>query len=81
MENHNDMWADFLLFDVTSKKSIEMIKVTSDFANYLESRYKAEMSYKNTGDLYGIVAEFTGVPMFVDDTISSNYYELVIKGD
>ena len=69
----NEMYVRRMYSDLMNFNQVDMIKATSDFANYLEATFKAEMSYKNTGDAYEIVAEFKGIPVFVDDTIDGCY--------
>ena len=72
----NELYAEKLSFDVLCPKPIKMIKVTSDFANYLAAKYKPEMLYKKNDIANGYYDNFTGVPIVVDDTIIGNYYEL-----
>ena len=62
-----------LSFDIMCPKHVKKIKLTSDFANYLEAKYPIVLC--NTPE-EGVRAEFTGIPFEVDDKIDG-YYELI----
>ena len=72
----NELYSEKLSFDILCPIPIKMIKVTSDFANYLAAKYKPEMLYKKNDTTNGYYGNFTGVPIVVDDAILSDYYEL-----
>lgn len=50
------------------------IKVTNEFMQYLEVKCIKEII--NINSPQGIRSNFVGIPIFVDDTIKSPYYEL-----
>ena len=54
---------------------IKKIKVTSEFANYLEQNCDHICLDENTPASVGTIANFTGTPVVIDDTIEG-YYEL-----
>lgn len=72
------------LFDITqsfakcSKPRIKQIKVTTYFWNYLNNKFPPITLGKEpfTSSL-GVRAEFTGIPVVVDDTIKHPFYEIV----
>ena len=70
-------YAEKLSFDILCPRPIKMIKVTSEFANYLAAKYKPEMLYKKNDMVNGYYGNFTGTPIVVDNTILSDYYELI----
>jgi hypothetical protein len=51
------------------------IKVTNEFLQYIEAKYKTEVVLVNSAQ--GLTHEFVGVPVFVDNTIKHPYYEFV----
>lgn len=51
------------------------LKVTNEFLQYLEAECKPEVVLVNSAQ--GITEQFMGIPVFVDDTIDSPYYEFV----
>lgn len=70
----NELYADKLLFDLHCPRPIKMIKVTHDFYNYLTARHKENVYFVNNNHA---ISYIMGVPLVVDNTIMSNYYELV----
>lgn len=67
------------LFNITTKSSkprIKQIKVTTYFWNYLDNKFSTfERKPLNSSEI--TMAEFTGIPVVVDDTIKHPFYELV----
>ena len=53
---------------------LKEIKVTNEFYDYIINKYRVEIKLKDTSQ--GIVANFTGIPIVIDDTIDDDY-ELV----
>ena len=70
----NELYADKLLFDLYFPKPIKMIKVTHDFYNYLTARHKDNIYFINNDQTPTYIM---GIPIVVDNTILSEYYELV----
>lgn len=69
----NELHFEKLSFDLLCPMSVKMIKVTSDFYNYLSARHKENIYFVNNNS---VVLYFMGIPIVVDDGILSNYYEL-----
>lgn len=63
-------------FDIFKSKPVKAIKVTTEFSRYLAASCKSDMIYKKSDYYNGYIANFTGIPVVVDDTIDG-YYELV----
>ena len=57
-------------------KPIKKIKVTSEFADYLEQTCHPIYLDKDLSKSEGIRALFTGIPVVVDDEIENDYYEV-----
>ena len=60
----------------STNKPIKKIKVTSEFADYLQQTCHPIYLYMSTPE--GIMANFTGIPVVVDDEIENKYFELEI---
>lgn len=73
----NELYFEKLLFDLGCTRTIKMIKVTSDFGHYLVSILRPDMLCEKADISTGYISKFTGLPIVVDDTIYSDYYELV----
>lgn len=67
---------DKLAFERSCRRPIPiLIKVTEDFAKYLEANCKADVSYDINDMQKGIYSHFTGIPIFVDDELKDKHYE------
>ena len=53
------------------------IKVTSKFANYLDTQCAQLSDKPKKPPKGGIVAQLTGIPIEIDDAIKSEYYKFV----
>lgn len=71
----NEVYAKKLFFDVLNNRHVKVIKVTEDFANYLEAKYKPEWLYEDIDTTIGYVGKLTGITIVVDNRISNPYYE------
>ena len=69
----NELYADKLLFDLHCPRPVKTIKVTHDFYNYLMALHKDNVYFVN--DNYALTY-IMGIPIVVDNTILSDYYEL-----
>lgn len=50
---------------------LKEIKVTNEFYDYVISKCRVEITCEDTSQ--GIVANFTGIPIAIDDTIDEDY--------
>ena len=79
-EPHKDIALEEL-FNITTKSSnpiVKQIKVTTYFWNYLNDKFPPiTLDKKFLASPSGKIAEFTGIPVVVDDTIKHPFYELV----
>ena len=64
-----------LMYLNSTNAPVKKIKVTSEFADYLEQ--VCHPVYLNTSTPEGIYANFTSIPVVIDDEIENEYYELV----
>lgn len=71
----NEVYVKKLFFDVLNNRHVKVIKVTQDFARYLEAKYKQEWLYEDIDTTIGYVGKLTGITIVVDNTISNPYYE------
>ena len=71
----NEVYAQKLFFDVLNNRDVKVIKVSQDFARYLEVKYKPEWLYEDIDTTIGYVGKLTGITIVVDDTMSNSYYE------
>ncbi len=62
-----------MMYVQSQEKMIKKIKVTSEFASYLEDICHLDFLETNKD---GVIAAFTGIPIFVDDEIENKYYEV-----
>lgn len=68
------------LLDKTSNPMVKQIKVTTDFWNYLNNKFPPiTLDKEFLASPSGVRAEFTGIPVIVDDTIEHPFYEIVFK--
>lgn len=65
-----------LMYLNSTSKPIKKIKVTSEFADYLEQTCHPIYLDKDLSKSEGIRAQFTGIPIVVDDEIENDYYEI-----
>lgn len=65
-----------LMLNIDAHEGPKAIKVTSRFLRYLENKY-IDNRYCPMHNLDGVQAQFVGIPVELDDTIDSQYYELV----
>ena len=70
----NELYADKLLFDLHCPRPIKMIKVKPDFYNYLAALHKKNIYFVNDNQ---VLTYIMGIPIVIDNTILSEYYELV----
>lgn len=76
MENVNENFNTTLMYLNSIDKPIKKIKVTSDFYNYLESKYRSDIWFEQVDKSTGYISKFTGIPIVVDDGIIGDHYEL-----
>lgn len=65
-----------LMYLKSNGKSIKKIKVTSKFCNYLNQTCHPTFLNKDPLPL-GVVGEFIGIPLELDDTIENEYCEVI----
>ena len=70
-----EFYLEKLLHDIRTKEHIKLIRVTRKFVGYISVQCRYDVSYKSA-DGYTCITYFAGIPIIVDDNISSNYYEL-----
>lgn len=70
-----EMLSRALMYLNSAQVPIKKIKVTSEFADYLEKICPSICLDTFRGD--GIRATFTSIPIVVDDEIKNEFYELV----
>lgn len=63
-----------LMYLNSTNAPVKKIKVTSEFATYLENVCHP-IYYDNIRD--GVRGTFTGIPVVIDDEIENEFYELV----
>ena len=66
-----------MMWDEIEETNPKMVKITSRFAEYLNGQ---DVEFVESPDEFpedGIVGQFTGIPIEIDDTIENEYYELV----
>lgn len=69
----NELYTDKLLFDLHCPRPIKMIKAKPDFYNYLMALHKDNVYFVNDNP---VLTYIMGIPIVVDNTILSDYYEL-----
>lgn len=57
----------------------QKIKVTTHFYQYLVAKFQETVVLEKDDSPRGYYAQFTGIPIEIDDTIENEYYELVYK--
>lgn len=62
-----------MMYLQSGQNTIKKIKVKSEFASYLEDICHLDFLETNKD---GVIAAFTGIPIFVDDEIEDKYYEI-----
>lgn len=62
-----------MMYLQSQEKMIKKIKVTSEFASYLDDICHFDFLETNKD---GVIVAFTGIPIFVDDEIEDKYYEI-----
>lgn len=62
-----------MMYVQSQGEKIKKIKVTSEFASYLDGICHFDFLETNKD---GVIAAFTGIPIFVDDEIEDKYYEI-----
>lgn len=70
-----EFYLEKLFFDIQCPRPVKMIRATQKFVNYISVRCRSNVWYKNSED-GGYVTYLAGIPLVVDDTILSKYYEL-----
>lgn len=71
--------ADYYLQKEIREKTPKLIKMTSQFANYLDKRWNPIVEKPTTIPNGYKEAQFEGIPIIVDDTIENEYYEIVYE--
>lgn len=74
----NCAYLEKLVFDIHQPRLIKKIKVTSQFYAYLAAHstdYVVHTKYDDSPR--GYVSTYFGIPIEIDNTIYSDYYELV----
>lgn len=69
----NELYADKLLFELYYTRPIKMIKASRDFYNYITALHKENIYFVNDNQP---ITYIMGIPIVVDNTILSDYYEL-----
>lgn len=72
-------YMDHLAYERSCRAIPIYIKVSEEFAHYLEANYKSEISYKKDDVPSGVYAHWTGIPVVVDDTLKDKHYEFEFK--
>lgn len=72
-------YMDHLAYERSCRVTPIYLKVSEEFAHYLEANHKYEMSYKTDDVPSGIYAHWTGIPIVVDDELKDKLYEFEFK--
>lgn len=59
-------------------KSIEKIKATSEFCNYLTATYRPTFQLAPTLPP-GVIGKFAGIPIEIDNSIGDECYEIIFE--
>ena len=77
MENVTpEMFNLAMMYLGSTNQPIKKIKVTSKFFNYLEQTCHPVYLDRGAATSSGVIGNFTGIPVVVDDEIENEYYEL-----
>ena len=76
METTPEMFNLALMHLNSTSRPVKKIKVTSEFAEHLERTCPPIYLYKDMSVFEVVRANFTGIPIIVDDEIDNPYYEL-----
>jgi hypothetical protein len=68
-----------MMWDEIEKTNPKMIKMTSRFADYLDNQGVEFTDALDDLPEGGVIGQFDGIPIEIDDTIENEYYELVYK--
>lgn len=66
-----------ILKSTTLPRLPKKIKVKSFFYNWLAANFTDDIICEKDDSLRGYTANWTGIPIEIDDTIENEYYELV----
>ena len=69
----NELYTDKLFYDLQCPRPVKTIKAKPDFYNYLVALHKDNIYFVNDNHALTYIM---GIPIVVDNTILSDYYEL-----
>ena len=76
MEITPEIYSLALMYLKSLGRPIKKIKVKSEFYDYLEHTCPPIYLDNDMPTSEGIIANFTGIPIVIDDEIESEYYEI-----
>jgi hypothetical protein len=68
-----------MMWDEIDKTNPKMIKMTSKFADYIDSQGVEFTDIPDDLPEGGVIGQFDSIPIEIDDTIENEYYELVYE--
>ena len=65
------------IFDLHYRRPIKLIKVSEELLNDIKAQCQPDILDNIPEYANGVIGDFTGIPIVVDPTLSSNEYKIV----